>query len=73
MDELEDGELRNHILSEWNKMKDKLLQTAISASKTSFASKIIFPLFIDGVFDSVEFDIKSSRFTGISVGIGKDG
>jgi hypothetical protein len=73
MDELENGELRDYVLSEWNKVKQKALNQAIDISKSSKARTICFPLFIGAVLDSVSFCTKKKRFTHVVVSIGTDG
>jgi hypothetical protein len=73
MDELEYGELRDRVLSEWNEIKDRALETAINAANASKARQIVFPLFIGNVLDKVWFCTKKKRFTHIIVSIGTDG
>jgi hypothetical protein len=63
-------QLRDKILSIYNEQhKDKL--DAMIDGVESVADHVIFPIMIDGVVDSIVFDMKEKRFSKIRAAIAK--
>ena len=65
------NELRSRILTKYHQCKPKLDECVIGKN---FESKfVLFPIYIDGVFDQVRYNVEEGRFDQIAIRIATKG